>query len=102
MDTAASYWLATDAHQSSDPYARTVCYDGTEGSLANVFAWAPGSTALAGRAGLETASLGLVGERLLAGLLSLGLVDEFDKSTLVLESATLRTPPVMSAKPPLP
>ena len=50
---------------------------------------APGSTAFAGGAGLKTTGFGLVCEGLLAGLLCLGLVDELDQSTLVLEGATL-------------
>jgi hypothetical protein len=49
----------------------------------------PGGAAITGRAGLKTASLGLVGEGLLTGLLGLGLVDELHQGTLVLEGATL-------------
>lgn len=50
----------------------------------------PGRTALAGGASLETASLSLVVKRLFASLLGLGLVDEFNEGTLVLEGATLQ------------
>lgn len=49
----------------------------------------PGRTALASSLGLVTAGLGLVSERLLTLLLGLGLVDELDQSTLVLEHVTL-------------
>jgi hypothetical protein len=58
----------------------------------------PGGAAITGRAGLKTASLGLIGESLLTRLLGLGLVNELHEGTLVLEGATLNVGSIRSLR----